>query len=90
VVVASHLDRAEAPADGVAREIDWLHLRSLGLGAVPAFAARWERIPVEERYNLRVGWGLRVQEERPAAAWNLARARAERTMARLPPAVLGE
>jgi len=88
VVVASLLDREKAPAGAVEREIDWVHLRSLGLGAVPAFAARWERIPVEERYNLRVGWGLRTGEERPAAAWNLARARAERTMARLPPVAL--
>lgn len=89
MIVASHLDREVAAnggaIDGAKPGIDYDYLRTLGVGAVPAIAARWDRIPEDERLHFGVIWLIEREEERPARAWNLARARAERIIARMFP-----
>jgi len=90
VIVASHLDRPPAESSEPEREIDFAYLRTLGVGSIPAVAARWERIPAAERIALLANWEREAERERPTFAWTLARARAERALEQLPEGVEGE
>ncbi len=71
VIVASHLDRTVGD-----REVDFEYLRTLGVDAVPAIVARWDRIPEEERERFRRHFARLREVERPSVAWTLSRARA--------------
>lgn len=80
-IVASHLDREPRGEADLGREVDPAYLRTLGVDAIPALVARWERIPDDERRLLGERWATLFDGDRPVAAWTLARARAERARA---------
>jgi hypothetical protein len=68
VIVRSHLD----PVEG-GREFDYSYLQTLGVGAIPAIVARWERILPEQRVGFEAMFDRLCEEERTGFAWTLSR-----------------